>query len=774
MSPYPSGARVDVQHLTWRPFGRREPVLADICLTIEPGEHVLLAGPSGSGKSTLLRALAGVLTTTESGDLSGRVDVGGAALAEAAIGLLVQDPTDAMVASRVGRDVAFGLENAGTPQEQMWGRIRESLRSVTFPYGTEHAVQALSGGEAQRLALAGVLVMRPGLVLLDEPTSMLDPVSAAAVRRAVRDAVVESGATMIIVEHELEPWLALVDRIVILGPKGVIRADGPPGITLQTGALSLASQGVWVPGVPAPTPVLIPDQLCAPMTASPRGRDLIQAQQVSVRRTDSVGLHGGSGGRSSTQILTDVTAVARAGEIVAVVGASGAGKSTLAAAMAGLEPPSSGEVTAALALRIGTEVRPAYWRAPDIARRIGWVPQQAELAVIGRTVREDALVTCRAVGLDKPTDETRVDELLGVLGLSELADTDPHHLSGGELRRLALVGAIAHGPSVLVLDEPTVGQDRQTWAAVAGVIIAARSAGVAVFVTTHDPLLIRLADRTITLKRGREVSPTFTADVLPTSADDPEPSTHHDYPLPPYRRRGNGLAGYCGPLSLLGASLALLIGALVIADIRQALAGIGAWLVLSPLITGWNLRNLRRLVPGMLAVASVGFSTWLLSAGHNPLAGATAGLRIAFFVLPGVYLATYLDPSTLGDHLVQRLRLPARPVIAATAALQQFENLARHWQQLRRSRRMRGIDGGRSPAVRGKQFAALVFELLIHTVRKAGRMTVAMEARGFSSTRAARPRRTWAEPAPWHVADSILLAAAVTVAFVPALVGWLI
>ena len=197
------GALVEVRDLTWRPFGRRDPVLAGITVRIEPGSHVLLAGPSGAGKSTLLRALAGVLTTTESGDLTGSVLIDGATPTGSSVGLMMQDPADALVAGRVGRDVAFGPENFGMPRDQIWSRVRAALAAVGFPYDEERPTNALSGGETQRLALAGVLALTPRVVLLDEPTSMLDPLSAAMVREAIMSAVRASGATLVMVEHEL-------------------------------------------------------------------------------------------------------------------------------------------------------------------------------------------------------------------------------------------------------------------------------------------------------------------------------------------------------------------------------------------------------------------------------------------------------------------------------------------------------------------------------------------------------------------------------------------
>jgi len=241
------GAVVEVRDLTWRPFGRREPVLAGINLRIEAGSRVLLAGPSGSGKSTLLRALAGVLTTTETGDLAGSVLIDGSPSSGSSVGLMVQDPPDALVAGRVGRDVAFGPENLGMPRDQIWSRVRVALASAGFPYDEDHSTSELSGGETQRLALAGVLALTPSLVLLDEPTSMLDPASAAMVREAITSALGASGATLVMVQHQLSDWVDEVDRLVVLDPAGRVSVDGPAagvgGLACRPGSLGARRLG---------------------------------------------------------------------------------------------------------------------------------------------------------------------------------------------------------------------------------------------------------------------------------------------------------------------------------------------------------------------------------------------------------------------------------------------------------------------------------------------------------------------------------------------------
>ncbi|HUQ00050.1 MAG TPA: ABC transporter ATP-binding protein, partial [Aeromicrobium sp.] len=215
-----SRGEIRVDGLTWRPLGRRRPTVAGLDLAVEPGQRVLLLGPSGAGKSTVLLALAGALGTTLAGDLAGTVRVGGR------IGLVPQSPADAIVAEHIGRDVAFGLENAGLARDEIWRRVDAALVEVGLPYGRDHFVAALSGGELQRLVLAGVLALQPDVMLLDEPTSMLDPGRAADARDAIVRAAGER--TLVVVEHRCEPWLEHVDRVLVMDAGGRIVADETP------------------------------------------------------------------------------------------------------------------------------------------------------------------------------------------------------------------------------------------------------------------------------------------------------------------------------------------------------------------------------------------------------------------------------------------------------------------------------------------------------------------------------------------------------------------
>jgi energy-coupling factor transport system ATP-binding protein len=435
---------------TWRPVGRRLPVVAELDLAIEPGERVLLVGPSGAGKSTLLHGLAGALGTTIAGDLTGSAEVCGR------LGLLLQNPSDAVVAERIGRDVAFGPENAGLPRDEIWTRVDESLAAVGLAYGRDHFTAALSGGEQQRLALAGVLAMRPDVLLLDEPTSMLDAETAAGVRRAIVDAA--GDRTLVVVEHRIEPWLPHVDRVVVLGPGGTIVGDG----TVADLLAGPRPDGVWMPGMTVPEPLDVPAGLVAPGDVAP----VVSAADVSVELVMRT-----LRGTHRTRALTGLTVSMAPTEVTGFTGPSGAGKSTALAVLGGLLVPSGGTVV--------PELR--RLRSAALAARVGWVPQNPEHGFLTSTVAAEIGHTAARVG--RSVD---VAAVLDVFGLARFAESNPYRLSGGEQRRLALAAALAHRPGIVLLDEPTVGQDPGTWSAVTGWITASRTAGATVGVSTHD------------------------------------------------------------------------------------------------------------------------------------------------------------------------------------------------------------------------------------------------------------------------------------------------
>lgn len=229
------------------------------------------------------------------------------------------------------------------------------------------------------------------------------------------------------------------------------------------------------------------------------------------------------------------------------------------------------------------------------------------------------------------------------------------------------------------------------------------------------------------------------------------------------------LLARCGPISLLGASILLLVAAPTIAGLPVAAVSFAAAGLVVVACVGRDGFPPLRLLPAVIAVASIVWSNWLLSEGRDWGAASAAGLRVAYFVVPGIVFASYLDPFTVGDHLGQRLRLPARPVLAFVAALQRLDDFGQEWAEARRVRRVRGLSAGRGMAARAREYTALTFGLLVEAIRKAGRMTVAMEARGYSAPLASGRARTWAQPAPWTRADSVLMGLSAGLAVVPLL-----
>jgi energy-coupling factor transport system ATP-binding protein len=478
-------------------------VLAGIDVRIPAGQRVLVAGASGAGKSTLLRGIAGLLLTAAHGDLAGSVRIDGRPVEETPgeVGLLAQDPLAGVVAETAGRDVAFGLENRRLPREEIWPRVHEALAAVRFPYAADRSTRSLSGGETQRLMLAGCLVLGSRVLLLDEPTSMLDPLAAETIREAVRRQAIERRTTTVIVEHHLEPWLDFAERLVVLGPGGTVVADGPTHQVLADQREFLLGQGVWVPGAAAPTPLDVPPDLVDPWRPGP--------QHVVTAADVDVWLRPGLVDPRAARVhaLRGVDAGLEAGRTLAVTGVSGAGKSTLVSVLAGLLRPTAGAVQAHadLATRKGTA--PWRWSSRDLARVLSWVAQMPEQAVVTHTVLEEVLCAARACGRMTERATSRALGLLDALGLGRYADASPYHLSGGEQRRLMVAAALVHGPLGVLLDEPTVGQDRHTWSAVVGVMSAARASGAAVALSTHDMAAVdAAADTTVRLDGGRVVT----------------------------------------------------------------------------------------------------------------------------------------------------------------------------------------------------------------------------------------------------------------------------
>lgn len=515
MEATPRGARIELNNFSWHHPGRPEPVISGLNLTINPGEKVLLLGTSGAGKSTLLHAIAGVLHDDDGESAGGTITINGQAPAEArgTAGMMQQDPESSIVMATVGNDVAFGPENLRVPREEIWGRVTEALTAVGLnDLPLDHPSSALSGGQKQRLGLAGILSMHPGAMILDEPTANLDPSGVQEVRDSILSAAEATGATLLVVEHRVSIWAPHMDRIIVLGTGGTITHDGAPDTVLTEARQELIDAGVWVPNYVPRAP-----QTGSDNQGGEHGEALLRAENLSITRAQPTPKQRRAR-RRTIKRLGDTPAPApvdlpvlrgginltlHAGEHLSVLGPNGAGKSTLALTLAGLLTAPDGTLTATDVLRNhgggnhGERENRAHWDVPtwtpaQMLSRIGYVFQEPEYQFIRGTVREELelgprrLAALNRVPLDEDHLTARTNELATHLRLNHLLDANPFTLSGGEKRRLSVASALATAPKILILDEPTFGQDARTWAELVDLIRELLAGGTAVISITHD------------------------------------------------------------------------------------------------------------------------------------------------------------------------------------------------------------------------------------------------------------------------------------------------
>ena len=550
--------------------------------------------------------------------------------------------------------------------------------------------------------------------------------------------VTRTGATLVVADHDISGWAGIVERLVVID-SGRVLADGPFGEVLGTMGARLLELGLWVPGAPDPEPVAVD---LGRNTSRETGEVVARARGITVDRRPPLTLRN-TRGDEPRRVLHDVDAELRQGELVVLNGDSGAGKSTLLAALLGTLPVVSGEV------RIGGD-DPARLTSRQLASRAGWVPQFAEGLVVGDTVLSSLTATALVLGGDPREVEARARRLLAAVGLDGMETRQPLSLSGGEQRRLAVVSSVLHAPGVLLADEPTVGLDRVTWAAVTGVLISAREAGTGVLVATHDAALTRLANRRIHLP-----SP-------PTDAEERSPETREG-------PAAGGLLERTGPLSPLLGAVILTASGVMAGGLLPLAIGVAALVVTGMVLLRFRFPPGRLVAPG-IAIASIAWSNWLLSDPRAVEPALVAALRVAFIVLPGVVAASFLEPTALGDHLGRLLRMPSRPVLAVVAALRRLDGFAELWQEISRARRIRGVGPGRSPVGKAREWGALCLTLLVTSVRQAGRLTIAMDSRGYS----APGPRTWLGEAAWSRKDTELVVIAASLAALPHLLGTLI
>ena len=834
----------------YRHASRHNFAVRGLNLTIQAGQRVLLLGASGIGKSTILSGAAGLIgndvarkgnaTLVEDADggvSEGRVLIDGVSVRKARgrVGMVLQDPDAQAIFQRLGDNVAFGPENMNVPRDEIWDRVRESLEKVGLDGLQLHRATAhLSGGQLQRLALAGALAMQPSVLLLDEPTANLDPDGTRQIVGAVRAVLDSTRATMVLVEHHAEPWIDMIDRVVVLGLEGegvannetsrdetvhdddiaraasshtVIVADGTPDEVFTRADLDFEDLGIWLPErykknvKSSANESSVSNSSVSNSSANAEssekyyencnpaegyGEVLLSTKDLAISHND-------------TPIAQHINLEFKAGQITALVGANGAGKSTLSLTLAGLLPAVGGEVVAGEELAKGANgTDPMKWKSPDLAKRISYVFQNPEHQFACGSVLDEVMLGPLRTGVPASEARVKAEELLKRFRLDRYAKANPYTLSGGEKRRLTVAASLAAAPRVLILDEPTFGQDHKTWLQIIRLIASLRSEGVSIIVVTHDRELVealgaRLVELVPESGEGKSAATsdaaTSDADASSAAADDAssvvadaesseaisattdatnisrikvstvnnrneEAKLSSRSPLlaslnPVYRIFGAFIVSMplMFTLDCLSASVALVLEFAIFACIK--LTPLRVIRLSWPVWVGAPTSALTVLLYGKSG-GNTWFQWWLMHAtDRSALLAVATSLRILAIGIPAIVTVIGLDATDLADAFSQVLHLPDRFVYGGLAGIRLFGVLQDDWAALTASRRSRGLGDER----RLRAFFPQSFALLVLSIRRSTTLAVAMEARGFGGAGA----RSHARVSRVHVRDWLFL-----------------
>ena len=509
---------VQFDQVTYTHYDKTTPALSDINLMVQRGSLTLLVGPSGSGKSTLCMLLNGIIPQILGGRLTGTVMVDGQDVSRTPVqelakstGMLFQDPEWMFATLKVEDEIAFGPENLRRPPAEIMKVIDQSLDYVGMRNLRNSLVWALSGGQTQKLGLAAVIAMQTPLIVLDEPTANLDPATTHSVHELILRLRAE-GRSVVLVTKDLDEFMAEADDMILLA-EGRIVAQGDPRQVAAEHGEKMLELGVWLPetteiglrlkamGKPLkPIPITVDeavDVFTDTRFSASRAPEIYAKKEEALIRARNVEFAYGNKFKALRGVSFDICR----GEIVAIVGQNGAGKSTLSKLLVGLTKPSAGQLTL-----FGREAR--QWKVQNLATQIALVFQNPEHQFLCDTVYEELAYSLLAQGIDDPDIvSTRVQAMLERLEIAETADSHPFSLSAGAKRRLGVATMLIAGSArLLIVGEPTYGQDRRLTESLMSLINKLREEGITILMITHDMRLVDShIERAIVMANGQKV-----------------------------------------------------------------------------------------------------------------------------------------------------------------------------------------------------------------------------------------------------------------------------
>jgi energy-coupling factor transporter ATP-binding protein EcfA2/energy-coupling factor transporter transmembrane protein EcfT len=770
-SPTPLLARLSDVGVTYD--GGTSWAVRHVSLGLHEGEYVALVGPNGAGKTTLSRVVAGLLAPDE-----GRVELLGHAvfdadgphpqdyrLARRGIGAVFQNPQDQILTTRVAEDVAFGPENLAIPEKALPGRVAEALADVGLE-GLDGADPGrLSGGQQQRVALAGMLAMHPRLLVLDEPTAMLDPRARDQVLD-ILDRLHRRGTTILLVSHDPRV-VAHASRVIRLG-HGSDESDGMTGSaahSLPSAAPSTFSATPLPPAAPSTfsaTPLPSAGSSTISSVSCHAGSVVLEARDLSYRYS-----------KDQPWVLRGVSLRLRAGQILALRGPNGSGKSTLLRLLAALALPAEGSI-----MLCGTTIRaghrPSRREERAIRPAIGYVMQQPQRQLFADTVRQDVAFGPRNLLPDLGEDERGdlVDDALKLLGISDLSDRSPFDLSGGQQRLVALAGVLACHPRVLLLDEPSAGLDEAARWRLYAALRGCASRGTAILLVTHSDQEVRQLGAT-SMRIDRINHATAQEAALHEASAQSNLAQARTGRVPFLARTD--------PRSTLILMLAAMLTAFALtgpAQLMRALAGAAVFLALGRVGPRRLTRVLHPLLPLVILLAVVNLlvvrtGPVLVRIGALPLTrdglwtAVVYSVRLVIILLLGCAVVEATSPVRLVDGLtgllspLARLGVHVQEIgLVLALALRFLPLIAQEAQDVLLAQRARGADITRGgPAHRIRSLFALCVPVFAACARHAGTTALALDARcyeeGITRTHLVPLRMTWR--------DGVLAAGVVTV-----------